>query len=154
MAGHYAGDPLECFSVRHFRFEKLIFINTSAELCHFNTFYYMQPITFNDSVQNLIYTSISLTHQLETGGWGRGMREQTFLMLLFSFGLLTTWLQYNATWPIIVVGTNISVSIDTNWFKPNFTRKYFLRSFSPFRWFKKGSCQFLAKECAQYWLTA
>ena len=32
--------------------------------------------------------------------------------------------------------------------------KYILRSFSPFRWFKKGSCQFLAKECAQYWLTA
>ena len=32
--------------------------------------------------------------------------------------------------------------------------KYFLRSFSPFRWFKKGSCQCLAKECAQYWLTA
>ena len=32
--------------------------------------------------------------------------------------------------------------------------KYFLRSFSPFRWFKKGSCQFLAKECVQYWLTA
>ena len=31
--------------------------------------------------------------------------------------------------------------------------KYFLRSFSPFCWFKKGSCQFLAKECAQYWLT-
>ena len=32
--------------------------------------------------------------------------------------------------------------------------QYFLRSFSPFRWFKKGSCQFLAKECAQYWLAA
>ena len=32
--------------------------------------------------------------------------------------------------------------------------KYFLRSFSPFHWFKKGSCQFLAKECAQYWLIA
>ena len=31
--------------------------------------------------------------------------------------------------------------------------KYFLRSLSPFRWFKKGSCQFLAKERAQYWLT-
>ena len=31
--------------------------------------------------------------------------------------------------------------------------KYFLRSFFPFRWFKKGSCQFLAKKCAQYWLT-
>ena len=26
--------------------------------------------------------------------------------------------------------------------------KYFLLSFSPFRWLKKGSCQFLAKECA------
>ena len=32
--------------------------------------------------------------------------------------------------------------------------KYFLWSFSPFCWFKKGSCQFLAKECVQYWLTA
>ena len=32
--------------------------------------------------------------------------------------------------------------------------KYFLRSFSPFRWFKKGSCQFLAKEYAHHWLTA
>ena len=28
------------------------------------------------------------------------------------------------------------------------------RPFSPFHWFKKGSCQFLEKECAQYWLTA
>ena len=26
--------------------------------------------------------------------------------------------------------------------------KYFLWSFSPLRWFKKGSCQFLMKECA------
>ena len=32
--------------------------------------------------------------------------------------------------------------------------KYFLQSFLPFCWFKKCSCQFLAKECAQYWLTA
>ena len=32
--------------------------------------------------------------------------------------------------------------------------KYFLRSFSHILWFKKGSCQFLVKECAQYWLTA
>ena len=31
--------------------------------------------------------------------------------------------------------------------------KYFLQSFPPFCWFKKGSCQFLAKEWAQYWLT-
>ena len=33
--------------------------------------------------------------------------------------------------------------------------KYFLCSFSPFRWFrwfKKGLCPFLAKECAQYWV--
>ena len=32
--------------------------------------------------------------------------------------------------------------------------KYFLWSFSPFHWFKKGSGQFLAKECTQYWLSA
>ena len=32
--------------------------------------------------------------------------------------------------------------------------KYFLLEFSPFYWFKKGSCQLLAKECAQCWLTA
>ena len=39
-------------------------------------------------------------------------------------------------------------------FRGDLIMKYFLQSFSPFRWFKKGSCQFLAKECAQYWLTA
>ena len=39
-------------------------------------------------------------------------------------------------------------------FRGDLFMKYFLRSFSPFRWLKKGSCQFLAKECAQYWLTA
>ena len=32
--------------------------------------------------------------------------------------------------------------------------KYFLRSFSPFHWVQKGSCQFLVKECAQYSFTA
>ena len=31
--------------------------------------------------------------------------------------------------------------------------KYFLQPISPFCWFQKGSCQFLAKQCAQYWLT-
>ena len=36
-------------------------------------------------------------------------------------------------------------------FHGNLTMKYFLQSFSPFCWFKKGSCQILAKECAQYW---
>ena len=30
--------------------------------------------------------------------------------------------------------------------------QYFPQSFSPFGWFKKGSCQFLVKECAHYWL--
>ena len=38
-------------------------------------------------------------------------------------------------------------------FHEEFIMKYFLQSFTPFRRFKKGSCQFLAKECAQYWLT-
>ena len=32
--------------------------------------------------------------------------------------------------------------------------KYFLLSFSPFSWLRKNSCQFLTKECAQYWWTA
>ena len=39
-------------------------------------------------------------------------------------------------------------------FRGDLIMKYFLWSFSSFRWFKKGSCQFLVKECAQYWLTA
>ena len=30
--------------------------------------------------------------------------------------------------------------------------KYFLWSFSPFQWLKKGSCQCLANECTQYWV--
>ena len=46
--------------------------------------------------------------------------------------------------------------INDHWdffFPGDLIMKYFLRSFSPFRCFKKGSCQFLAKECAQCWLT-
>ena len=39
-------------------------------------------------------------------------------------------------------------------FGGNLIMRYFLWSVSPFRRFKIGSCQFLAKECAQYWLTA
>ena len=31
---------------------------------------------------------------------------------------------------------------------------FYGHSLSLFGWFKKGSCQFLVKECAQYWLTA
>ena len=43
---------------------------------------------------------------------------------------------------------------DGNILSWRFVLKFFLLSFSPFHWFKKGSCQFLAKECVQYWLTA
>ena len=38
-------------------------------------------------------------------------------------------------------------------FRGDLIIKYFLRSFSSFGRFKKGSCQFLVKQCAQYWLT-
>ena len=51
----------------------------------------------------------------------------------------------------VVGSTPAEVSNILSW---RLITKYFLRSFSPFRWFKKGSCQFLAKECAQYWLTS
>ena len=50
-----------------------------------------------------------------------------------------------------IVGSTPTVGNILSW---RLIMKYFLRSFSPFRWFKKASCQFLAKECAQYWLTA
>ena len=49
-------------------------------------------------------------------------------------------------------GSSIKGNYDK--FREGQVMKYFLRSFSPFRWFKKGSCQFLAKEYAQHWLTA
>ena len=50
----------------------------------------------------------------------------------------------------VVGSTPAEVSNILSW---RLIMKYFLGSFSPFRWFKKGSCQFLTKECAQYWLT-
>ena len=39
-------------------------------------------------------------------------------------------------------------------FRGDLLMKYFLWSYCPFHWFKKASCQFLGKECAQCWLTA
>ena len=51
-----------------------------------------------------------------------------------------------------VAGSTPAVS--ATFFRGDLIMKYFLQSFSSFRWFKKGGCQFLAKECAQYRLTA
>ena len=42
----------------------------------------------------------------------------------------------------------------TNILSWRFDREIILRSFSSFFWFKKGSCLFMAKECAQFLLTA
>ena len=50
-----------------------------------------------------------------------------------------------------VAGSTPPVSNILSW---RLIMKYFLWSFSPFHWFKKGNCQFLAEECAQYWLTS
>ena len=44
-----------------------------------------------------------------------------YVYYLILSGLLTTWLQYCVTWPIIVNGKNTSGSIDSNWIKSNFT---------------------------------
>ena len=63
-----------------------------------------------------------------------------FLMLLFSSGLLTTWLQCYAMWPKIVDGKGISGSIDTNWFKPTFTLA--IRHNAPVRSVRK-SCLYI-----------
>ena len=41
-----------------------------------------------------------------------------------------------------------SIPTSGTFFRGNLVRKTFLRPFSLFRWFKKSSCQLLAKECA------
>ena len=67
--------------------------------------------------------------------------------------------------PYSAAGLGGSVGCESNWWSGGcrfvshwvsnnlWIIKWFLQSFSPFCWFKKNSCQFLAKECAQYWLT-
>ena len=37
-------------------------------------------------------------------------------------------------------------AVSATFFRGYLIMKYFLRSFSPFRWFKKGSCQFREKK--------
>ena len=41
-----------------------------------------------------------------------------------------------------------SIPISGTFFRGDLVMKTFLRPFSLFRWFKKSSCQLLAKECA------
>ena len=50
-------------------------------------------------------------------------------------------------------GCGFNPGRSATFFHGDFIMKYFLRSFSPFHWFKKVICQFLAKECSQYRLT-
>ena len=72
-------------------------------------------------------------------------------------------LQRYLIWPNSVnASRRHSVRCTSNWwsggcgFSPSwvqqhsFMMKYFLRSFSPFCWFKNGSCSFLVKKCAQF----
>ena len=47
-----------------------------------------------------------------------------------------------------VVGSTPTRS--ATFFHGDLIMKYFVWSFFPFRWFKKGSCQFLVEECAQH----
>ena len=82
--------------------------------------------------------------------WGRSQR--LFSPVIFFMPASVAQLDARPTGDQEVAGsTPAEVGNILSW---RLIMKYFLRSFSPFRWFKKGSCQFLAKECAQYWLTA
>ena len=64
------------------------------------------------------------------------------------------WLSWMRVWLVIRRLRVLIPAGSPAFFCGNLIMKYFLRGFSPFRWFKKGCFQFLVKECAQYWLTA
>ena len=49
---------------------------------------------------------------------------------------------------LIVNTAPSSIPTSGTFFRGDLVMKTFLRPFSPFRWFKKSSCQLLAKECA------
>ena len=61
-----------------------------------------------------------------------------------------TWLDARPTGDQEIAGSTPAVSVTFSW---RFDHEIF-STVIPFRWFKKGSCQFLAKEYAQYGLTA
>ena len=79
---------------------------------------------------------------------------------LFAYAIVV---QNFRTFTVVIAGLDDSVKCASSWwsgghgFDPagsgnilswRIIMKYFRRSFSPFRWFKKGSRQFLVKECA------
>ena len=84
------------------------------------------------------------------GSWGEGLwqevsSESAFADLGGSVGCAFDWWSGDCGFDPHWVGNILSWRLIT---------KYSLRSFSSFCWFKKNSCQFLSKECAQYWLIA
>ena len=74
-----------------------------------------------------------------------------FFFFFFSWPRWLSWMRRPTGDQEVAGSTPAEVGNILSW---RLIMKYFLWSFSPFRWFKKGSCQFLAKECAQYRLTA
>ena len=88
-----------------------------------------------------------------------GRREQRNKQI--SLRIRTVWAKYSESVSVIQFQATLSDAY-VNWQRIpcngqtyqrvlNCKSIYYLLLF-PFRWFKKGSCQFLAKECAQYWL--
>ena len=76
-----------------------------------------------------------------------GSRAQKF-DISFSVRVSVAQLDARPTGYQKVVGLTPAGS--ATFFRGDLIMKYFLGSFSPLHRFKKGSCQFLAKECAQY----
>ena len=107
--------------------------------------------------QRLFFLSVALWVQFGTGGFRYRDRFQycllpnTVLKHRLSRPRWLSWMRRPTGDQEVAGSTPAEVGNILSW---RLIMKYFLRSFSPFRWFKKGSCQFLAKECAQYWLTA
>ena len=101
----------------------------------------------------LLYNNKCYGYSLEGGSseYSKCPKISNTLFNTFCWPLWLSWMRRPTGDQEVAGSTPAEVGNILSW---RLIMKYFLRSFSPFCWFKKGSCQFLAKECAQYWLTA
>ena len=106
-------------------------------------------IYIKDQINKEIKKKIRLCSHRQISWSKTSFNSVIYYICMYMKHCLPLWLSLMHVWLVISRSWGFSPARSGKILSWRLFMKYFLRSFSPFSWFKKGSCQFLAKEYSQ-----
>ena len=148
-------DILYCF--QSYRADGIVFCSHSQSLVGITQNIYIQELWFLRSARRLMFVSISIMfHEDILNGFQvtelQSWRHCILFLAFFMNDLTPTGrpgaVARSKASSLGMQAAPSSIPMSCTFFRGDLVMKTFLRPFSLFRWFKKCSCQLLAKECA------